>query len=148
MTREAVLKLAAALIFPALSAACVHDIRLDPVAGPLSRQVPTPTVIVVHSAAAFSVRFVNGEVCRGDGSDFLVGTVSESPLAQEWDTVYGAGFFRAHVLGISIHRTIMVGDRGTTVVLENGQVTPESKGSLLGVGVAKDSRGNVYRLSY
>lgn len=146
--RDAVLKLAIALIIPVLLAACVHDIRLDPVAGPLSHQVPTPTVIVVYSAPAFSVRFANGEVCRGDGSDFLVGTVSESPLAQEWDTVYGAGFFRTHVLGVSIHRTVLVGDRGTTVVLENGPITPESKGSLLGVGVAKDSRGNVYRLSY
>lgn len=142
------MKLATALILPAFLAACVSDIRLDPVAGPLSHQVPAPTVIVVYSAPAFSARFANGEVCRGDGSDFLVGTVSESPLAQEWDTVYGAGFFRTHVLGASIHRTLLVGDRGTTVVLENGAVTPESKGSLLGVGVAKDSRGNVYKLSY
>jgi hypothetical protein len=137
-----------AWVLPVFLAACVNDIRLDPVTGPLSHQVPAPTIIVVYSVHAFSVRFANGEVCRGDGSDFLVGTVSESPLAQEWDTVYGTGFFLAHVLGMSVHRTVMLGDRGTTVVLENAQVTPESKGTLLGIGVAKDSHGNVYKLSY
>jgi hypothetical protein len=126
---------------------CARGVRLIPVQGPLSTKASPPRLFVRNQPPTFTVTLEDGEVCVGDGSDYTVGTVSESPLASEWDTVYGRGFFVDHVLGRSVRRTLLTCKLGSTVLVENGQITPEAKASPLGIGVAKDSRGNVFKLT-
>ncbi len=141
------MKIAYACAVAVLLTGCVRGARLIPVQGPLSTKTSPPRLFVVNTPPTFTVTLEDGEVCLGDGSDYTVGTVSESPLAREWDMVYGRGFFVDHVLGTSVRRTLLTCKLGATVLVENGQITPEAKGSPLGIGVAKDSRGNVFRLT-
>jgi hypothetical protein len=141
------MKIAVASAFTMLLTGCAGSARLLPVQGPLSTKASPPRLIVVNMPPTFTVTLEDGEVCNGDGSDYTVGTVSESPLAGEWDTVYGRGFFVDHVLGKSVRRTLLTCKLGATVLVENGQITPEATASPLGIGVAKDSRGNVFRLT-
>jgi hypothetical protein len=141
------MKIAVACAVTVLLTGCAGNVRLLPVQGPLSTKTSPPRLFVVNTPPTFTVTLEDGEVCTGDGSDYTVGTVSESPLASEWDVVYGRGFFVDHVLGRSIHRTLLTCKLGATVVVENGQITPEAQGSPLGIGVARDSRGNVFKLT-
>jgi hypothetical protein len=141
------MKIAVACAATVLLTGCAGSIRLLPVQGPLSTRASPPRLFVGNKPPTFTVTLEDGEVCNGDGSDYTVGTVSESPLAGEWDTVYGRGFFVDHVLGKSVHRTLLTCKLGATVLVENGQITPEAKASPLGIGVAKDSRGNIYKLT-
>jgi hypothetical protein len=141
------MKIVIACAVAVLLTGCVKGVKLLPVQGPLSTKASPPGLFVVNTPPTFTVTLEDGEDCKGDGSDYTVGTVSESPLAGEWDTVYGRGFFVEHVLGKSVRRTLLTCKRGATVLVENGQITPEAKASPLGIGVAKDSRGNVFKLT-
>jgi hypothetical protein len=91
--------------------------RLYPVQGPLSTQTPPP-VLVAKITGAFnsgniSVVLADGEVCKGRWATVTRPRVSSgAPLATAapaenmssiWDTVYGSGFYVAHVLGARLY---------------------------------------------
>ena len=126
--------------------------RLYPVQGPQASLTPQPVFVARLTGAStgnFTVSFSNGETFKGKWA-----TVSASPggstapripdvnqaqpdLAFAWDAIFGQGYFVAQVLGESVGRTIITGDRGTVLQAEffNGRV-----------GVAADSKGNVYKI--
>jgi hypothetical protein len=95
-----------------------------------------------------SVVLEDGEICSGPWST-LPSVVSAKELSAEWDVVYGSGFYVAHVLRTQINRATLAGNRGTTLQVENGDVAPRSAGhTRVIMGVAKDSRGNIYKLNF
>jgi hypothetical protein len=70
-------------------------------------------------------------------------------MSSEWDTVYGLGFYVSHVLGSKLYvQAALSGNKGTVLnvemyrpeVVEGRNIASSVK------GVAKDNRGNIYKL--
>jgi len=138
--------------------------RFYPVQGPLSTQTPVPVYVAKFSGAFnsgnLSVVLANGEVCKGrwatvprptTSTDAAAATaVPANNLSAEWDTVYGTGFYVAHVLGARLYaRAPLTGNRGTALNVElykSDQVENTTVGAIK--GVAKDDKGNIYKVAF
>lgn len=144
--------------------------HLYPVKGPLSTQSPPPVYSVKVSGAFFSGSFeaklTDGEVCKGHWTTVSRGSAPGSPNATspkpaepmktEWDTVYGTGYFQANVLGSRLYgRGVAKGPKGTILTME--MFKDETRPDLVArndvdtraiKGVAKDDKGNVYKLVF
>jgi hypothetical protein len=136
--------------------------RLYPVQGPLAAQTPMP-VITVKASGAFnsghlSVVLVGGEVCKGQWSVVpsvpaasdagSATTPANSGTASLWDTVYGPGFYQAHVLGTRLYvRSTPTCSQGTGLTVEMYR-TANANGDLNAIkGVAQDNKGNIYKVT-
>lgn len=80
------------------------------------------------------------------------GNISNSTLslASAWDTVYGSGFYTAHVLGQPLSfRGTATGGHGTMFTIEEYKTaTGSSKDPIYKMnGVAVDSNGNIYKFT-
>src|SRR6516225_3084736 len=99
-------------------AGCTRPARLYPVQGPLSAQTPTPVLFAKVTGAVYpagiSVVLGDGEQCRGRWTQVepvqaskgastgsLVTTAGD--MSPVWDSVYGPGYYVAHVLGGPFH---------------------------------------------
>ena len=114
-----------------------------PVQGPLASQNP-PIVLQGKLTPGYGVSLTlpDGEVCSGHWSISPPPDASNS-TASVWDTVYGQGYYVANVSGQSdFAHFIMTGDRGTTVTVEFYGVDHSKF-----VGVAKDSKENIYKVT-
>lgn len=139
---------------------CYLNGRLYPVQGPLASQTPPPIFSVRMSGAistgTLTVTLANGEVCKG-----AWGMVNRNPtrggqgaaqappnLLAAWDTVYGQGFYTAHVLGAKLHvQAVLTGNKGTIIHAELYRPdTPNGLNEIRGVGV--DNNGNIYKFSF
>lgn len=130
----------------------------SPVQGPLSHQSPIPTYHATMRgilSGTISVTLENGEVCVGpwsfvsksapEKSDAGSGSPASSSLAADWDTVYGAGYYVAHVVGNRLYaRATLTGNRGTIIRSEFSNEHNE-RGQTK--GVAEDNNGNVFKVS-
>jgi hypothetical protein len=79
-----------------------------------------------------------------------VGAPQLTNLASAWDTVYGQGFYTAHVLGTKFFaRASITGNQGTVLEVEMYRLEPNTQnpGPIEIKGVAKDSKGNIYKLA-
>lgn len=102
-----------------------------------------------------SVTTGSGEVCKGpwafvsksapEKSGTGSGDSASSHMAANWDTVYGAGYYVAHVVGNKLYaRAVLTGNRGTTIRAEFSNEHNE-RGQTK--GVAEDNNGNVFKVS-
>ena len=127
----------------------------SPVQGPLSKQSPIPTYAATLSgilSGSISVVLGNGEVCKGpwafvsntaQGTRTTVATPID--MAADWDSVYGPGYFAAHVLGNKLYaRATLTGTTGTVMHVEFSNET-NTRGNTK--GVAEDIKGNVFKVS-
>jgi len=150
---KAVLALVAlcALSVPALSSGQ----QLYPVSGPAASQTPPPPISAnLHGAGgsgSIALIFADGEIFKGKWAylrptfvnNQTAGTVEGYPpqpsLDFAWDAVFGKGYFLANVLGEPIAQAILTGDKKTILQLEffNGKW-----------GVAADSKGNIYKMTW
>jgi hypothetical protein len=107
---------------------------------------------------AGDVSFVigDGEVCKGRWTRVVPvktankGAAAATPLSSGmpavWDTVYGSGYYVAHVLGASLYaQAAITGDRGTVLDVEFYRPNPGGEQVRI-LGVAKDSKDNIYKL--
>jgi hypothetical protein len=132
----------------------INKMRFYPVKDSVA-QTPSPAFIARmkggSNSGEISVVLPDGETCKGPwtrvarephASGAPPATAEGMPAV--WDSVYGQGFYVAHVLGKYIHGTAVVtGDRGTVLNVEfvNGEEADP------GVrGVAKDNKANVYKV--
>ncbi len=130
----------ALLLFAALLVSgCVAG-HLYPVQGPLAAQTPPPIYRVrMDNLDIVSFTLGSGDVCHGMWSNLPKEDPTSGDLSAEWDLVYGKGFFLANVHGsIGIARAILTCTKGTTVNVEFSSTQ----------GVAKDSNGNVFKLTF
>ena len=147
---------------------CHADGKLYPVQGPLASQQPPP---------AFPIRFTGGLSKSGEISATLNGeaftgkwvetteaatkatanpgnTNTPVNLSPAWDAVFGSGYYTAQVLGRrDVIRGTLTGAHGTTLTVEAFQSaqnqTPNAAIAAAGVrGVATDSNGNTYKLTF
>ena len=65
-------------------------------------------------------------------------------MSSAWATVYGSGYSIANVPGVNKVEAMFIGDRGT--VIQVGFYT--GSGTANGVGVAKDNKGNIYKVLF
>ena len=134
---KSVLLLCAAVLVSISGCATGH---LYPVQGPLSALTPAPVYKVkMGNGDQISATVANGEVCNGTWLDLVQEDPTAREMAADWDLVYGKGFFLANVHGnIGIARAILTCTKGTTVNVEFSSTQ----------GVAKDSNGNVFKLTF
>ena len=154
----------AVLLCAALLAGCSATARLYPVQGPLSQQNPAPVFVArmsdgLHSGN-FNVVLDNGEACKGRWTQVprpskpsnAVTPESPSPesMASEWDMVYGQGFYVAQVLGSRLYaRAEITGNRGTVLHAEVYKPDKIEQQGIASVrGVAKDDKGNIYKIAF
>jgi hypothetical protein len=138
--------------------------RLYPVHGPLSTQTPPP-VLVAKLTGAFnsgniSVVLADGEVCKGRWATVprprvssgapLATTAPAENMSSIWDTVYGSGFYVAHVLGARLYAQAQLqGDRGSILNLEMWKSEEKEATKVSAIrGVAKDGQDNISKLAF
>jgi len=141
---------------------CSQTVRLYPVQGPLSAQTPLPVLAARLTGALtsgdMSVVLNDGEICKGRWAQVRpqttigAGTASvpASDMSAVWDSVYGSGFYVSHVLGARAYaRAVMSGNRGTVLDVEmyrrEGKHADNAAGAI--TGVARDNKGNVYKVT-
>jgi hypothetical protein len=136
--------------------------RFYPVQGPLAAQTPAPVLVGkikgAFNSGSVSVTLSDGETCQGRWTTVVRPSKStDSPaagagdLATEWDTVYGSGFYVSHVLGARLHaKAILSGNKGANLSLEMFKPDDFNKAESAAAirGVAKDDKGNVYKVTF
>jgi hypothetical protein len=143
---------------------CAATARLYPVQGPLSTQTPPPVYIAKLSGAfnsgSFSAVLNDGEVFKGRwemvplAKTSMGTTTASNPhfdnMSADRDAVYGTGFYVAHVLGQKFYgRAAVTGNRGTILNAEMYRLITENENARREIkGVAKDSKGNIYKLAF
>jgi hypothetical protein len=134
-------------------AACVIDVpgHLYPVQGPLATRNPAP-IYTLHisgilTSGNVSATLGGGESCRGNWSKIPQDDANAAAMSADWDRVYGAGFFTANVLGNPVFaRASLSCQQGTTLGLQFYLQVPGQIRSAR--GVAEDSKGNLYKLTF
>jgi hypothetical protein len=158
-------KLCFVLFLAFITSGCSHTYRLYVVEGPLAAQTPSLVLFakvkgVQGTAGAksgsISVVLHDGEICSGRWTVVprvevpKNATAADAPatngMSSVWDTVYGSGFYVSHILGRGgFHaQAVVSGNEGTVLDMEiYGIGTPAQNGP---IGVAKDNKGNVYKM--
>jgi hypothetical protein len=146
---------------------CSATARLYPVQGPLSTQTPPPVYVAkmtgAFSSGDFSATLNDSEVCKGHWAQVsrpkasidTAAAASSLPagnMSAEWDTVYGQGYYVAHVLGARLYaKAELKGDKGTVLSVElyKPDVPDHNNNPTATIrGVAKDNRDNVYKVAF
>jgi hypothetical protein len=65
-------------------------------------------------------------------------------MASVWSTVYGSGFSTSNRPGVNRGEAMLVGDRGTVIQVE----FYTGSGTANGTGVAKDNKGNIFKMLF
>jgi hypothetical protein len=149
----------ASAVAVAVIAACSTTATLYPVDGPLSRQQPLPVLTAVvdgitGNTGGISLSLPDGELCTGKWSSiapmsvgFSTASASGSAtggMASVWATVYGSGFSVGNLPGVNKGEAMLVGDRGTVIQIE----FYTGSGTANGSGVARDNKGNVFKVLF
>jgi hypothetical protein len=139
--------------------------HLYPVQGPLASQTPPPIyaakVVGAFNSGKVSATLANGEVFAGPWKAISVkeraaqsaaGKQPAFSLSAAWDTVYGPGFYTAHVLGTRLFaQATLTGSHGTALQMEmyRHEHPGDAAAPAIDVkGVAKDDQGNIYKLAF
>ena len=155
------------LLFACFLSGCVRAGHLYPVQGPLAAQTPPPIYAGKMTGAinsgSISAKLANGQLFSGqwqaESADALAkqsnaGVVPPFNLSAEWDAVYGPGFYTAHVLGAHLFaRTTLTGNQGGALQVEMiSQPVETGNTKYVGApdisGVARDDKGNVYKMAF
>jgi hypothetical protein len=161
-------KILPTILFSFLLVACTGRAvtRFYPVQGPLAAQTPTPVYVGKVAGGRNSGTVVltgnQGEVFQGrwetiqqpkKSSDAPAVAPSDNEMVPLWDSIYGNGFYVAHVLGSTLYaRASMTGANGDSLKVEFYREEKNNNGDVNALrasikGVAKDSNGNVYKIT-
>ena len=147
--------------------------HLYPVQGPLSLRTPVPVYkakmsqTFVLPSGSFSAVLDNGEVCKGRWN-IVFGKKTPKPaapgtnpslpdLAADWDTVYGANYYSFKAVGATwFMRGVATGNQGTILNVEmfmdesHPGPGPANDTNVFRemAGVARDNKGNLYKLAF
>jgi hypothetical protein len=133
---------------------CVYHARFYPVRGPLAMQTPIPVprakLTGPFNSGSISLTLPDGEVCKGRWH--AASAPASNSLQSAWDSVYGQGFYVAHVLGARYYaEATLRGNRGTVLNVEmyrsetSDDPGHDERGPVL--GVARDNHGNTFKIS-
>jgi len=123
--------------------ACGTSMHLYPVQGPISTQNPATIYAGRVGLTEASFTSPSGETCES-GLHAISPGQPASDLANSWDAIYGPGYYVAHVLGATQGHFMakFTCSGGTVFDWEASAI-----GEYAYQGAAKDSVGNVYKVS-
>ena len=122
--------------------------HLYPVAGPLADSTTVPVIAGsgswMYPAGEQTIVFPDGERFTGKLSGPYRGDVDSRELVSAWDSVYGAGYYVANVMGAATWhgKATITGSHGTALQIE---AIKDNRDHGV-IGVAKDSKGNILKL--
>jgi hypothetical protein len=120
---------------------------LHPIKGPITNQYPNAAITgfsTGFSSGSISFQLPSGESCNGTWEP-IPQNQTEPSLASYWDSIYGEGYFTKHVLGSKWRgKSKITGNKGSEFQLEFYRGTPQNSPLL---GIAKDTAGNVYKVT-
>src|SRR6202162_1038785 len=145
--------------------------RMYPVRGPLASESPQAVYPAKITGLLYSgdikITVANGEVCKGHwtlvkgGSSAAAAPANATPpsasedssvaegMPVAWDTVYGQGYYVARVLGQRLYaHSIVTGNRGTILNVEFYRLNNGANAAADFHGVAKDNRGDIFKLAF
>jgi hypothetical protein len=141
--------------------ACMVSGHVYPIKGPAAAETPVPVYDAKISGAfnsgTITLKLADGESGSGHWATASTapapsGASADNPSAEmpaAWDAVYGHGYYNAHVLGQRLFVEATVTTNRSTVVqvqlyrIRNGS---ENLGPIY--GVARDNKGNIYKVSF
>jgi hypothetical protein len=137
---------------------CSTTAHFYPIAGPISTQLPIPVIKakasgITGNSGGISLKMPDGEVLKGTWSSIAPKHVNSSHIAMSgvgtglttvWTQVYGSGYTVGNVPGTNRGEAMLVGERGTTMQVE----FYTGSGTANGNGVAKDNKGNMYKVIF
>ena len=143
-------KLVIALLASVMISGCYARAGLYPVSSSLT---PTPTApIYIKMTGAFtsgsvSLTLADGEVCKGKWKESTA--TSSNPMIPVWDSIYGNGYYVAHVLGTRLYaEAVLSGQRGTALTIQMYRRESGDKDEITPIrGVAKDNHGTAYKVA-
>lgn len=126
---------------------CSVTASLYPVEGPLSKVTPLPIIkATVHGVLGDSgdidLTMPDGEVCEGQWSS--TGGVSASYKAGSLFSQYGGEYWAGYNIDGNRGQAIAVGERGRVIEVE----FYTRPGTASGFGIARDNKGNVYKVFF
>ncbi len=147
------------MLVAAVVSGCSATATLFPIQGPMSKLSPLPILKaradgITGNTGNISLTMPDGELCKGRWSSiapmaYRASTASAAvttvgDMASVWSAVYGSGFSMANVPGVNRGEAVLVGDRGTIIQVE----FYTGSGTANGTGVAKDNKGNIYKMLF
>lgn len=144
---------------------CMHTVHLYPIQGPLAAQSPpliyTGKITADWNSGTISATLANGQQFSGQwqgksagalAKESKAGVVPPFNLSAEWDVVYGPGFYTTHILGAhGFARAKLAGKPGGVLQFEMVSLETTSVENPAGPkvkGVARDDKGNVYKVAF
>lgn len=133
--------------------------HLYPIQGPEAAQSP-PVIYDVSATGAMrddtgelfggsiTATLANSETCSGSWSPVPTGDNTAGQMSVQWDQVYGPGFFVANVLGNGhfSRTTTLTCSKGDSLNIEFFNPSRLKPGN--SKGVAQDSKGNLYKVTF
>jgi hypothetical protein len=148
------------LIVLTLISGCATTATVYPIEGPISKISPLPVMKarvdgIMGNSGNISMTMPDGEACSGKWSSIAPqmemfssqtgnAFVNSGNLSSAWATVYGSGFMAGNVPGVNKGEAVMVCDKGTVIQVE----FYTGSGTANGTGVAKDNKGNVFKVLF
>jgi hypothetical protein len=130
---------------------CTTTANLYPVKGPLSEEHPSPVLVarvdgIMGNTGNITLAMPDGESCRGRWSSAAGMAVGYGNvhLFSQYGSVLGTGYSVGNVPGVNRGEAILFCDRGTKIEVE----FYTGSGTANGYGLAKDTRGNLYKVLF
>jgi hypothetical protein len=134
-----------------LLTACSSSISMFPIEGPLRSETPNQVLSataenVSSNSGRFSVTYPNGDECVGRWASIAPQLTSASwgSLFTQYGAMSGASIMTTNMPGINRGEAMAVCSSGNRLQIE----FYTGSGTANGIGVAKDERGNVFKLIF
>jgi len=139
---------------PALSlllTACSTTISMFPAEGPLRSEKPNPVLVatadnITSNSGKFSVTYPNGDECVGKWASLApqMTSVGWGSLFTQYGSITGVSLATANMPGINRGEAMAICTSGNRLQVE----FYTGSGTASGLGVAKDDKGNVFKLIF
>lgn len=130
---------------------CSTTANLYPVKGPLSEIQPLPIIRarvdgIMGNSGGISLTMPDGEFCKGQWSSAAGMSVSygSGSLFSQYGSAYWSGYTVSNKPGENRGQAMIVGARGTIIEVE----FYTGSGTANGFGLAKDNKGNIYKVLF
>ena len=130
---------------------CSTTANLYPVKGPLSEVKPLPVIRarvdgIMGNSGDIALTMPDGEACKGQWSSAagMSVTYGSGTLFSQYGSIYWSGYTVGNKPGENRGQAIVIGKRGTVIEIE----FYTGSGTANGFGLAKDNKGNIYKVLF
>ena len=130
---------------------CSTTANLYPVKGPLAEVKPLPVIRarvagIMGNSGSLSLTMPDGELCNGQWSSAagMSVTYGSGTLFSQYGSAYWSGYTVGNKPGENRGQAIVIGERGTVIEIE----FYTGSGTANGFGLAKDNKGNIYKVLF